>query len=156
MQALREGRLWKPLPHLDAAKPEPAKPDVPDAKIVSRLAAPADNNKWVLAEFPTTGDYVELDSAGVLAYARNFNEACVRPTPGSRIDVAVRGREPGTVIRSFIGDGGACAAIFDEPFVEVKLPLASTGGQFGLQRASPYVAVCRLQTASLPLRALTR
>jgi hypothetical protein len=134
-----------------------AKPDVPVAKIVSRLQAPDAQGKWALAEFPSTGDLVELDPSGLTAYARNFTEACVRPPVGAKVEIGVRGREAGAAVRSFVGDGEACATVFDEPFLEIKLPSGELRGvQFGLQQGAPYVAVRRISAATVALTPISR
>jgi hypothetical protein len=143
-------------------RPNPAaaqvsKPEVPVPKIINRLHAPDAEGKWSLAEFPTTGDRIELDASGLVAYARNFTEACVQPKAGQKIQIGVRSRDGSVPVRSFVGDGEACATVFDEPMMEVKLADGESRSiQFGLQQGAPYVAVRRIKTPSVPLQTIAR
>jgi hypothetical protein len=139
------------------AAADSSRSDVPVARIVSRLDAPPDETKWALSEFPTTGDRVEVDPTGIESYARNFTEGCIRPPEGAKVMIGVRGRESFLTVRSFVGDGEACATIFDEPFFEMKLANGEHRGvQFGLQQGAPYIAVKRIKTSSIPLQEIKR
>ncbi len=140
-----------------AAKPEPTKDAMPNLRTVSRLRAPDVDGRWALSEFPTSGERVEIDPSGAFVYARSFTDACIRPVEGSKMQVGVRGRESSVISRTFVGDGEACAVIFDEPMFEVRLASGELRAvQLGLQQGAPFVAVKRIKNPTIPLQAITR
>ncbi len=127
-----------------------------EAKTITRLNAPELDGKWALAEFPTTGDRVEIDPSGIYAYAKNFTEACVRPPANLAFKAAARARESALSVRSFMTNGEACATIFDEPLIEIQFGAELRAVQFGLQQGLPFVAVKRIKQSSVPLIELAK
>jgi hypothetical protein len=132
-------------PNGSNTEPQPTLPR--NSRVVARLVAPSNNEKWSLSEYPASGDRVELDPSGAYAFVKNFTETCVRAPPGQELGIGVRARESSVSVRTNVTTTEVCAMIFDEPLYEIKLPSGELRAvQFGLQQGTPFVAVKRIKT----------
>jgi hypothetical protein len=126
-------------------------------QVIGKLVAPPDEEKWVLSEFPTGGERIELDSSGVYARAKNFTEACIgRPDATVTLKVAARARDNPVAARSYLNSGEICATIFDEPLFEFAVTNGFRAVQFGLQQGSPFVAMKQIKVPTVPLNDVSK
>jgi hypothetical protein len=139
----------------DAA--EASKALSPAGQVIGKLIAPPDDDKWVLSEFPTGGERIELDASGVYARAKNFTEACIgRPDAAVTLKAATRARDTPIAVRSYLNSGEICATIFDEPLFEFAVANGFRAVQFGLQQGSPFVAMKQIKAPTVPLNDVSK